>query len=1032
MRKESYRPIFAFILSALMSLSAEGLPTAVAQETDEVMETDDGGEAEEKEEETERQIEVTSEYQDANGMAYQWYGYNDGTAEIYGFRTDRNNPVVEIPGEISGYVVTDLTGSLSYTSIESLTIPESVTTFGTCTFQEDKIKVLNYNAVDARCEESFFTTPFGYSEVEEFHIGQKVQVIGDYTFYKAVFDQEKVELRVPTIGKYAFDGATFQTLELTEDVEEIYGMAFMKADIQELIYNCPAADLIHADSLTTSPFYDSIIHELTLDSSMNVIPDYLFANACFEMKEFVVDREWIGRMAFYGVWKCSMEDRYVEKLIITEDVTHIGAEAFGYNNIKNLEFNADVETDSISTVTGIFYMSNIYGLTVNDQVTQLPDYCFANATMCFTEYDMTTPQIGDDCFYDAWTSDSTSDYPVKLTISDSVTMLGKNAFQYCDISELYFEANVQTMADSTSTGPFYMAKISSLSIGDQVEEIPDYLFSNADFMKKVDLSLDVPIGNYAFYSSWTYHEGFGTLTIGEHVTSMGKGAFYHRSIDNLCYNAVSAVNANELVGEAAFYNCTIGAFTLGESVEVLDAGTFCGIKLTQDTLVIPDGVRSVGSYCFYDSTLTKDGFRVNHLMIGRGVEVLNPYAFSELKFETIHVEAIEAGSNYESDISGSAVVYLPKCDKLYIHLNSDFYEFFSHYAGEVEALCEDYLLPSVGETYFDDQLHQYVTPHYETCSVCGYRITTYDYEDGGDPEPEPEEESEPEEEQHPEDESEQEEEKKTEPTPDPGTNGGNVIYPNPESVPDMDVEQEPEHNESEKEKQEPMPTPDDKPKSETKTGLGQPDAVSEVEDQKIPKDHVDVEPEHKDRSNPVKPAETTDGKQDGQDSEQTSRDEEISVTKPQIVKTEPLIETGQEEQEHKKNPLFPVLPLTVSILAGLGGSGVVYFWFWRRRRVTGTVSNVDGKAVKGMLVTLDDRETFTNDAGAFVIRGMRRGNHALCVTDDEDGRVLLDMNICAEGKEDEEIFTVLRNSCVRVDTHKEGKTYMVFPTIVGK
>ena len=100
--------------------------------------------------------------------------------------------------------------------------------------------------------------------------------------------------------------------------------------------------------------------------------------------------------------------------------------------------------------------------------------------------------------------------------------------------------------------------------------------------------------------------------------------------------------------------------------------------------------------------------------------------------------------------------------------------------------------------------------------------------------------------------------------------------------------------------------------------------------------------------------------------------------------------------------------------------------------MTGTVSNVDGKAVKGMLVTLDDRETFTNDAGAFVIRGMRRGNHTLCVTDDEDGRVLLDMNICTEGKEDEEIFTVLRNSCVRVDTHKEGKTYMVFPTIVGK
>lgn len=92
--------------------------------------------------------------------------------------------------------------------------------------------------------------------------------------------------------------------------------------------------------------------------------------------------------------------------------------------------------------------------------------------------------------------------------------------------------------------------------------------------------------------------------------------------------------------------------------------------------------------------------------------------------------------------------------------------------------------------------------------------------------------------------------------------------------------------------------------------------------------------------------------------------------------------------------------------------------------MTGNIENAEGSAEEGLLVTLDDRKTYTNEMGTFVFRGMRRGNHELNVFDSL-GSVVLSMNICTTGREDNQVFTVMQNSCIRVDAHKEGKQYLV-------
>lgn len=94
-------------------------------------------------------------------------------------------------------------------------------------------------------EENFFYCPFAYSEIGHFEIRSRVQAIHDRTFYQTVFRQPEVEL---------------------------------------------------AQVDSTSLFYDAKISELSLVETMDRIPDYLFANAELQMKEYVIDREYIGKI----------------------------------------------------------------------------------------------------------------------------------------------------------------------------------------------------------------------------------------------------------------------------------------------------------------------------------------------------------------------------------------------------------------------------------------------------------------------------------------------------------------------------------------------------------------------------------------------------------------------------------------------------------------------------------------------------------------------------------------------------------------
>lgn len=604
MKKQIYKPFLTALMAALMSLPGITALPVQAQTENETVETVSGGDVGATGAHT--RVE-TSDYTDSNGNNYKWYGYNDQTAEIYEIVSFADQVTMDIPSAIGGYKVTSITASLKNQTLESVTIPETITFLGKSTFERAKINHLYYNAVDAALEQSFFFTPFAYAEIGEFHVGDTVETIEGYMFYQTVFRQEELALHVPNVMHFAFHSASFEKLILTNDMEFLDKGAFTQAKVKHLVYNCPDVTLDIPDVLN-SPFYMAQIHQLDVVETMTEIPEYLFANAHFKMSEFTAYWERIGDYAFYDVFDTNGladGDDTVDKLIITEDVKFIGKEAFAQTSVNEVELHANADTNADNELHGAFYMADIYSITIGDEVQKLPNYFFANAHFKFTDYTVTVPEIGDGCFYDVWENNSFDHYPANLTVSDQVTFIGKNAFAHCVIDSLEYNSNAVNNAAQVTDGLFYMAEITELSIGDNVTAIPAYLFANAEFTEKLDLTLDIPIGDYSFYSVWTSNGGFGSLIIGEHVTAMGKDAFEHRPIDTLTYNAVHAVNGNTVTGEAAFWGCEIESLTIGNKVEVLDSGTFCGIQITQEVLEIPDSVRILGDYVIFNASWVK-------------------------------------------------------------------------------------------------------------------------------------------------------------------------------------------------------------------------------------------------------------------------------------------------------------------------------------------------------------------------------------------------------------------------------------------
>ena len=335
-------------------------------------------------EETAAAQDADSTYTDANGVIYHYYGYDDGTAEIYELEDCQESTwdykALNIPSRIGDYTVTRLTFSLpsETPTFPSVTIPETVTYMKDSLFKRMKISELYYNAEAAETGAGGESTGvFFQAYIWGLHIGGNVKSIPDYCFASSYMTLDELTLDVERIGRKAFyDDKTITTLTIGEDVKEIGREALAGNEIENIHYNAVNAVSEPYGEVVLGTFGNITVSGITIGSRVTAIPEHLFYGIDYTADTLVFP----DCLTTVGAWAFHSDDISIGELTVGEHVESIGKLAFSVNRIGTLNYNA-VDAQIEGMTEAYKHRTPFYGVTVGtlqigEQVQSLPDCLF--------------------------------------------------------------------------------------------------------------------------------------------------------------------------------------------------------------------------------------------------------------------------------------------------------------------------------------------------------------------------------------------------------------------------------------------------------------------------------------------------------------------------------------------------------------------------------------------------------------------------------------------------------------------------------
>lgn len=501
-------------------------------------------------------------------------------------------------------------------SLLKVTIPDSVTEIASSAFQGcDKLMQLNLGSGLQTIGSNAFN---GCTSLLTLDIPEGVTTIGQQAFY---YCTSLVSTTLPS---------TITNIE-QNSFQYCTGTATIKFNIPSGSYN-------------SSRLYSSF-SKIIFSEDVTMIGAYALSGSVsltsIELPSSLVS---IGESAFYN---CTM----LRSVAIPDSVMIIGRSAFnGCTSLTTATVGSGVSTLSSNLFAGC---TSLKTFTIPDTVYKMEagvfDGCTSLTAAHITE---NITRIEENTFRNCGNMQS-------VVLHKDINYIGSNAFVGCG-GKLTLNCNALNSSTTETSGNFYGAKFSEVTILDDVTIIGNYTFCDCDnlrtitipdsvvslgqgAMSKCDMLQSASIGKgVSGINGYMFNESkmLSDFTIPDHVTYLGSYAFAQTALKSVAIpDSVTSVGEYLFNGCASLTSATVGrgikgitdymfagcstlkSVVIPENVTTIGGSAFRGCRSLAE-ISLPEGLTSLGAYVFYgcQSLLS--------LVVPDGVTYINKYAFN--------------------------------------------------------------------------------------------------------------------------------------------------------------------------------------------------------------------------------------------------------------------------------------------------------------------------------------------------------------------------------------------------------------------
>ncbi len=538
------------------------------------------------------------------------------------------------------------------TNLQSIIITDSVTTCGNSVFKGCT------SLTSATIGDGLTSIPSntfqGCTGLKSITIPNKITSIGNYSFYQCTsLESVIIGNGVTSIGTSAFQGCTGLTsLTIGNGVQTINKNSFN---------GC------------------SVLSSVDIPDSVTSIGDTAFQN-CDALKSVSIGSglTTLGKNVFAG---CP-----IESMTVDSNNTAFVLENGAFSDIaktKIIYFVSGITGSYTvpSTVVEIaeyaFYKCSLTSLTISDNVTTLGGYSIGGT-------DLESLYIGNGIKTIGETVLAGCTGLKSVTIGSSVVTINEKAFVNCPIETMSVSDNSKVfvfedhaLMDRAKTKIIYFAGgiTGSYTVPSTVTEILTYAFYNCSLTSLTISDNVTTLGQYSIGG-----DNLETVNIGSGITEIG------RSVFEGCKGLKSIVIGDEVttVGYKSFKDCTaLTSVTMGKKVTTIDQYAFYGCT-SLNSIAIGNIVNVIGNYAFCNCTA------LTSVTIPDNVTRINSSAFmNDSSLVAVYFEGTipSIANNAFNGVSENIVYYSHGDNSKYGVTNGSFY-YVSLYVGESNLVKE--------------------------------------------------------------------------------------------------------------------------------------------------------------------------------------------------------------------------------------------------------------------------------------------------------------------------------------------------------